>query len=113
MDKEKLKEICRKHAESIGAKLNPNREVLDVLLEGLLRNEEKYGYRYCPCRVVSGDPEKDKKIICPCWYHLLEIEKMGRCWCGLFVKPGIEFKKTFTEEEMKAWRKIWDKVDKK
>ncbi len=69
-----------------GFKLNPNVKVVESIIKGLLAREEKFGARYCPCRRVTGDKEEDKKIICPCIYHKEEIEKDGKCFCGLFVK---------------------------
>ena len=84
MDKEEYK----KYAEENGFKLNPNEKIVDGIIAGLKRNEEKYGERYCPCRRVTGDKETDKKIICPCVYHKEEIEKDGRCHCNLFVKKA-------------------------
>ena len=80
------KEEYKKYAEDNGFKLNPNEQIVDVVLAGLKRNEEKHGERYCPCRRVTGDREADKKIICPCIYHKDEIEKDGHCHCNLFVK---------------------------
>lgn len=69
-----------------GFKLNPNKEVVEKLVRGLLENEKKYGKRYCPCRRVTGNSEEDSKNICPCLYHLEELEKNGHCFCGLFLK---------------------------
>ena len=46
----------------------------------------KNGEVYCPCRVVTGDKEKDDEIICPCIFHRQEISKDGHCKCNLFVK---------------------------
>ncbi|MEM3506536.1 MAG: ferredoxin-thioredoxin reductase catalytic domain-containing protein [Candidatus Bathyarchaeia archaeon] len=85
MDKAKLKEILEKYAKSQGIRLNPDEKIVDLILEGLLNNEKKYGYRYCPCRRVTGDKAVDAKIICPCIYHKEEIKSMGKCHCGLFV----------------------------
>ena len=113
VSKEKLKEMYEKYARSKGFMLNPDEKILDMLLESLIQREKKYGYRYCPCRVISGDPEKDKKIICPCVYHLEEIKRMGRCWCGIFVKPGVKFNKAVSEDEMKEWKEIWKSIDEK
>lgn len=79
---EKYKEYAKKN----GFKLNPNEEVVKGLINGLLANEKKYGERYCPCRVVTGDKEKDKDKICPCKWHKDEIREMGSCYCGLFVR---------------------------
>ena len=88
MDKKKLLEISRKYAERADLKLNPNKEVVDYVIKGLLGNEKKHGFRYCPCKARSGDKKEDAKIICPCRAHKEEIAKMGRCWCGLYVKKG-------------------------
>jgi len=67
-------------------KLNPDKKVVDRVMAGLNKNEEKYGKRYCPCRRVTGNEAEDAKIICPCIYSKEEIEKDGKCFCGLFVK---------------------------
>jgi len=85
----KIEDIIKeyeKYAKENGFKLNPNRKKVEFLVKGLLENEKKYGARYCPCRRVTGNLEEDKKKICPCFWHRQEIEKDGRCFCGLFVK---------------------------
>lgn len=82
MNREQLK----KYAESQGFELNPKENIVNGIMEGLAANEKKYGYSYCPCRIVTGKKEIDKYIICPCIYHKEEIKKQGRCHCGLFVK---------------------------
>lgn len=89
MKEEKIEKIIKeyeKYAKENGFKLNPNRKVVETIIKGLLINEKKYGARYCPCRRVSGDPKKDKSKICPCKWHKVEIEKKGRCLCGLFER---------------------------
>ncbi|OYT42566.1 MAG: ferredoxin:thioredoxin reductase [Candidatus Aenigmarchaeota archaeon ex4484_56] len=86
MNKEELRKLSEKYAKSKGFKLNPNEQIVDVILEGLLKNEKEYGYRYCPCRPVSGDLDEDRDKICPCKWHKDEIKEMGHCHCNLFVK---------------------------
>ncbi len=84
-----VKEIIKsyqEYAEKNGFKLNPDKEVTERLVMGLLENEKKHGFRYCPCRRVTGNQEEDKKKICPCVWHRQEIERDGHCFCGLFVK---------------------------
>ena len=80
----------RKWAEQVaierGVKLNPDEGLVEAVLKGLARNEEKYGRRYCPCRVVTGDPEADALKVCPCAWMMEDVESKGRCHCGLFVK---------------------------
>jgi len=80
----------RKWAERVaverGVKLNPDEKLVEVVLQGLIRNEDRYGQRYCPCRVVSGDPEIDRLKICPCAWMMDDVRVKGKCHCGLFVK---------------------------
>lgn len=85
MNEEEVLERSRRYAEEKGFKLNPDKKYLDLVIKGLLRNEEKYGELYCPCRPVFGD-ESDKDKICPCKWHLDEIKKDGFCHCRLFFK---------------------------
>jgi len=66
--------------------LNENKDIADSVIEGLARNQLLYGKRYCPCRIPSGDAEKDKKIICPCQFSTDDIETDGHCHCYLFFK---------------------------
>ena len=72
------------YAAKNGFKLNPNKEVVKRIANGLLANEKKYGEKYCPCRRVVGNKEEDKAKICPCQWHKEEIEKQGHCLCNLF-----------------------------
>ena len=83
---EELNKWSANYAEENGFKLNPDKEIVQRLMKGLLENEKKYGQRYCPCRRITGNKEVDAKSVCPCYYHRDEIEKDGRCLCGLFVK---------------------------
>ena len=88
--REKIEKIIKEYEEYAaknGYKLNPDRETAERLIKGLLENEKKYGLRYCPCRIVSGNPEEDKSKICPCRFISKEIEEQGHCLCGLFIKP--------------------------
>jgi len=80
----KIKERVQAYADSEGFMLNQNIEKLNLVLKGLHRNAVKHGAEYCPCRVRTGDLEKDKDIICPCAFHKGEIESQGFCHCHLF-----------------------------
>lgn len=71
--------------------LNPDKKFVDMLLDGIIRNREKYGLGYCPCRVLSGDKKKDLELVCPCnfFVHSTWVDPKdgrSRCWCGLFIK---------------------------
>jgi ferredoxin-thioredoxin reductase catalytic subunit len=72
------------YARKRGWVLNSDKKILSTVIRGLARNEKKFGERYCPCRLRSGDKEKDKANICPCIYHEAEIAKDGHCLCQLF-----------------------------
>ncbi len=79
--------FARTYAKAKGLVLNPDPEKLDAIIMGLVENQRKHGYRYCPCRMLSGNPEEDRLKICPCRWHLQEIAEMGHCHCGLFWDP--------------------------
>ncbi len=85
-EKAKIRARFERYAQRAGLRLNPDSAVVDELIHGLAARKERYGFAYCPCRIVSGDRESDKKIVCPCAYHKDEIAKTGACVCGLFVK---------------------------
>ncbi len=80
-------EFARKYAQMKGYVLNPDPEKLHEIIAALAYNQKTYGFRYCPCRPLSGDPKEDAKKICPCFWHQKEIEEMGHCHCGLFWDP--------------------------
>ncbi|MCX6759588.1 MAG: thioredoxin domain-containing protein [Candidatus Nealsonbacteria bacterium] len=86
----KLIQEVKEYAKKNGFFLNPNRKVVEGIVKSLLEREKKFGGRFCPCRRITENNEEDKKIICPCVYHLQELEKEGKCLCGLFVKNIIE-----------------------
>ncbi len=86
--KDKFNEILqmsRKYARENKICLNSNKKIVESLINALIKREEKYGQRYCPCRVVSDNQEKNKDIICPCQSCLDEIKQNGHCHCFLFT----------------------------
>jgi ferredoxin-thioredoxin reductase catalytic subunit len=86
-------EETRKRAERDATRnriyLCPVPDLLKELLKGLAENEERYGYPSCPCRIASGDLEKDRDIICPCDYRDPDVEEYGQCYCALFVNEAM------------------------
>jgi len=74
-------------------KLTDDEGVLKSLAEAEIKNLLKKGQAYCPCRVLSGNKEADRKIICPCYYYMGEIEIMGLCHCSLFLNNNKLTKK--------------------
>ena len=83
---EKLMKEYAEYAKANGFQLNPDKKIVERIINGLLKNEEKYGKKYCPCRRISGVLEEDSKKICPCFWHKDEIKKDGHCFCNLYIK---------------------------
>lgn len=82
----KLKEL----QEPKGYFLNPlEPDTVAELLQGLLKNKERYGYMSCPCRLATGDIKKDRDIICPCIYREADVQEYGTCYCGLYVSSAF------------------------
>jgi len=84
-----LYEQLKREGEAAGYYLNPDLEFVLDLMEGLLTNEERYGYRACPCRLAEGVREKDLDIICPCDYRDPDLDEYGACYCALYVSEEI------------------------
>jgi ferredoxin-thioredoxin reductase catalytic chain len=84
-DAEQLYERLRPLQEKKGYYFNDDMERTLELLEGLLVNRERYGYMCCPCRLASGDREKDRDITCPCVYRESDVKEYGSCYCNLYV----------------------------
>jgi len=85
MTAEQLYSLLSKYAESQGIRLNKDREFVMDILRGLLTNEQRYGYRSCPCRLAAGTKEQDADILCPCVYRDPDIKEYGSCYCELYV----------------------------
>lgn len=82
---QKLYDMLRKVQEPKGYYFSKNKEMVFELLKGLLDNKGRYGYMCCPCRLASGDREKDKDIMCPCIYREDDVKEYGSCYCNLYV----------------------------
>jgi len=85
MNTDELYGRLKKIQEPKGYFFNKDRERVNDLLEALLLNKERYGYMCCPCRLASGDREKDSDIICPCAYRAEDVREYGSCYCNLYV----------------------------
>lgn len=84
-DVEKLYEMLKKIQEPKGYYFSKDKERVFDLLSGLLENKKRYGYMCCPCRLASGDRDKDRDITCPCVYRTPDVEEFGSCYCNLYV----------------------------
>lgn len=79
----------KREAEEGGYNLNPDESFTKVIVEGLLMNEQRYGYPSCPCRLASGKKEFDLDIICPCDYRDADLDEYGSCYCALYVSDEV------------------------
>lgn len=82
-----------KYAESNGYFLNPDDNFTKDLIKSLLINQKRYGYWACPCRLATGNRDKDSDIICPCIYRDPDVKEYGTCYCALYVSQEIKDRK--------------------
>lgn len=88
---EDLRAYMAPYVERLGYRFNTDVEFVGVTLEALLEIIESAGDGYCPCRMRSGDPKEDAKIVCPCIaFNMDGFAAMRRCWCGLFIRTDVE-----------------------
>jgi ferredoxin-thioredoxin reductase catalytic subunit len=85
MNIEEFFEMLKKSQEPKGFFINSDSKLVNDLLNSLLINKERYGYMSCPCRLATGEREKDKDIICPCEYRDPDVHDYGSCYCALYV----------------------------
>jgi ferredoxin-thioredoxin reductase catalytic chain len=74
----------------LGYKFNTDAEFVGMVLDGELEVLAQSGDVYCPCRVRTGDPKEDAKIVCPCIpFYRDQFAAMRKCWCGLFIREDV------------------------
>jgi ferredoxin-thioredoxin reductase catalytic subunit len=89
MTREEFREAIQKFTEKNEFQVTPDRDKLEMLLDGVAANETNHGLKYCPCRLQTKDFNEDLKLICPCNFIIHETYRGkpdGECWCGLFVR---------------------------
>lgn len=91
---EKVRQRAESDTKTYGYYLNPDPDFLQDLLEGLRKNEERYGYPSCPCRLATGNLELDRDIICPCDYRDPDVAEYGTCYCALYMRKDLYEGKT-------------------
>ncbi len=89
-----MRQRAEADAKTYGYYLNPDSDFLQDLLDGLKKNEERYGYPSCPCRVATGNLELDRDIICPCDYRDPDVAEYGTCYCALYMRKDLYEGKT-------------------
>ncbi|KAF0208758.1 MAG: ferredoxin-thioredoxin reductase catalytic domain-containing protein [Actinomycetota bacterium] len=86
-----LKAYMEPFADRLGYKFNTETEFVDEVLASEIEILELTGDVYCPCRVRTGDPKEDAKIVCPCIpFFRDQFAGLSKCWCGLFILKSID-----------------------
>jgi len=80
-----LYEMLKKVQEPKGFFFNRDKDWALTILNDLLVNKKRYGYTSCPCRLATGDRDKDRDIFCPCAYRQEDVKEYGSCYCNLYV----------------------------
>ncbi len=86
-NRQKFLNAIEKFAEKNEFQVNPDKEKVRMLLDGVFNNEQNYGLKYCPCRLITKDFKEDLLLVCPCNFLIHDTyREKGECWCGLFVR---------------------------
>ena len=86
-----LKAYMGPFAAHLGYKFNTESDFVDEVLTSELEILERDGDVFCPCRMRTGDPKEDLKIVCPCIpFYADQFAGMQKCWCGLFIRTDVE-----------------------
>ena len=86
-----LKTYMEPFAGRLGYKFNTETEFVDEVLQSEIEILERDGDVYCPCRVRTGDPKEDLRIVCPCIpFYRDQFAALRKCWCGLFILHDVE-----------------------
>jgi ferredoxin-thioredoxin reductase catalytic chain len=86
---EQVRKRSEADAKTFGYYLTPQTDLLQMFIEGLKTNEDRYGYPSCPCRLATGNLEIDRDIICPCDYRDPDVAQYGACYCRLYVNKAV------------------------
>jgi ferredoxin-thioredoxin reductase catalytic chain len=86
---DQLRKRAEADAKTYGYYLTSQQDLLQMFLEGLKTNEERYGYPLCPCRLAAGNLDLDRDIICPCDYRDPDIAQYGACYCRLYINKAL------------------------
>lgn len=85
-----LKAFMAPFVEHLGYRFNTDQEFVELTLNSELGILEEAGDIFCPCRIRTGDPKEDAKIVCPCIpFYLDEFAALRKCWCGLFIRTDV------------------------
>ena len=86
-----LKAMMEPFVARLGYKFNTETAFVDEVLTAELDILELTGDVFCPCRMRSGDPKEDAKIVCPCIpFYRDQFAGLKKCWCGLFILEDVD-----------------------
>jgi nitrite reductase/ring-hydroxylating ferredoxin subunit/ferredoxin-thioredoxin reductase catalytic subunit len=89
--KDDLKAYMGPFVAHLGYKFNTEADFVDEVLSSELEILERDGDVFCPCRMLTGDPKEDFKIVCPCIpFYADQFAAMRTCWCGLFIRTDVD-----------------------
>jgi nitrite reductase/ring-hydroxylating ferredoxin subunit/ferredoxin-thioredoxin reductase catalytic subunit len=87
---EDLKAYMGPFAASLGYRFNRDDDFVEAVLSAEIGILREAGDVYCPCRIRTGDPKEDARIVCPCIpFHMVQFAGLRKCWCGLFVRTDV------------------------
>lgn len=86
---EQVRKRAEADAKTYGYFLTPQLDLLQMFIDGLKTNEDRYGYPSCPCRLATGNFDIDRDIICPCDYRDPDVAEFGACYCRLYVNKAV------------------------
>jgi nitrite reductase/ring-hydroxylating ferredoxin subunit/ferredoxin-thioredoxin reductase catalytic subunit len=86
-----LRKYMAPFADRLGYKFNTDDEFVEEVLASEIEILDATGDVFCPCRVRTGDPKEDAKIVCPCIpFYRDQFAGLKKCWCGLFILKEVE-----------------------
>lgn len=93
MNRDRIQSETKKIRETAGKggyQMHPDEAFVEGLVEGILTNRDRYGYDSCPCRLATGDADKDRSIVCPCDFRDDDLADFAACFCALYVSDGYK-----------------------
>lgn len=76
INREKYIEWAKKNGMGI------NKEMSEMVLEGLEMKKKQFEIAYCPCVTPYGH---EKDTVCPCKEWREGYKTLGKCHCGIFI----------------------------
>ena len=75
---EQVRKRAEADAKTYGYYLTPQSDLLQMFIEGLKTNEDRYGYPSCPCRLATSNLEIDP-----------DVAEYGACYCRLYINKAV------------------------